>query len=371
MHHAFPQRAHRRSTTCRLSRPTCPSWRAIRPVAVTGRSRSLPETVPLTLPASKRYSSPTPTVRANRSPTSSSLVGAWLTTFRSTPSTATIKSSPRTPNLAAPPRRLCGSGNGLDRNAAHLGTANAVVNGEQVDPVDAPFGDVLRPTQNDSGRVAFLGVNSLPNAGQNRTALAASANGGNCTSTNPGGCPAYLSVGAAITSRPQIANNGHVVVKTQSNAQDQTDPARFRCLTRRLPRRLRIPSHYPWSPMCHGIPCRRRRTRHHPDGKVVVFAGDRGNGRGSWSVDDGLGTPKLVLVAGENNTLSPELGSDTSGNPIYLTFTDTQNPTQGVQLDNRVSVVHSAAQPTAPRARRVRCLVHWLAGVEADPAGTF
>lgn len=83
------------------------------------------------------------------------------------------------------------------------------------------------------------------------------------------------------------------------------------------------------------------------DGTVVVCAGDRGNGPGIFaSLQDDPANPlssrTLIRIAGENagpGGPSQELGTNASGNPLFLTSFD---------LDARVGVAHFPAPPAGP-----------------------
>ncbi len=71
-----------------------------------------------------------------------------------------------------------------------------------------------------------------------------------------------------------------------------------------------------------------------PDGKVIAFAGNRGNGDGRFlSVVYGTGVRRLVRIVGENAvTQKSELGVDGAGAKLYFS---------SIELDSRVGVVYT------------------------------
>jgi len=129
---------------------------------------------------------------------------------------------------------------------------------------------------------------------------------------------------------PQIADDGHIVVKAGTRDQNLTaatpipvaDPIRL----------------YPYDlgtyrdiACTYGSNCEQQgftklglRPGISNDGSIVVFEGDRGNGPGIFaSIEETPGvTDTLVRIAGENgatnNSPQPDLGTDDLGNPIYF-----------------------------------------------------
>ncbi len=71
-----------------------------------------------------------------------------------------------------------------------------------------------------------------------------------------------------------------------------------------------------------------------PDGKVVAFAGNRGNGDGIFlSIEYTPGKRRLVRIAGENlNLQKAELGFDDFNNKLFF---------QSIELDSRVGIVYT------------------------------
>src|ERR1700682_520953 len=71
-----------------------------------------------------------------------------------------------------------------------------------------------------------------------------------------------------------------------------------------------------------------------PDGKIVAFAGDRGNGGGVFlSIQYAPGKRRLVRIVGENaNVQKAELGYDANLNKLYFS---------SIELDSRVGIIYT------------------------------
>lgn len=87
-----------------------------------------------------------------------------------------------------------------------------------------------------------------------------------------------------------------------------------------------------------------------PDGKIVAFAGNRGNGDGVFlSFEGESGVRRLIRIAGENNVVpKPELGYDAARGKLFF---------KSIALDSRVAIVYT---PDASGARDKSIVVSFM-----------
>ncbi len=125
--------------------------------------------------------------------------------------------------------------------------------------------------------------------------------------------------------QPMIANNGKIIVRAGNTA---TSPINLYSSSLSLVQTIADSS--------MGFTTLGQAPGISDDGKVVVWAGDRGNGPGIFArFDDGSGTfGAIQRIAGENagtGGTNPELGFDASGGNLYFS---------SFSIDSRVGVAH-------------------------------
>ncbi len=179
-----------------------------------------------------------------------------------------------------------------------------------------------------SDQSAFLGLGFWP-AGNDAMQHTWSAFDGGNELVLPGG--GQVAVGSIFDTRPAMAETGAVIARVGPNG-DTTDPI---VLYNAAGAGTTVASAGGgWTEMG-------RSPGISSDGTVIVWAGNRGNGRGIFAAS-AASPGTVVRIAGENGnppvvcpaggcTTNPDLGYDAAGADLFLTFDDTQ-------LDERVGV---------------------------------